>query len=240
MKNRLSKIYYASGMISLILIPLLGYWIIDRQVKKKNNQRCIEIAMCSKDTSCNICFKCKPPFRIYKTIHLTGDKFNDTKSLLLIDSIANSYFLTNDTVNGLDVVFHDKSQYESLIKVIDICKIRHIPKYMLYESHFWLLFDYVDLRLGDKIYKTKNIGSRRRLLEGTDYDYEIQIKDKLHNDYLYSDIVGFEDYVKKQEIEQRQKDYYNYIYERRYLFGLLSLIYLVMLILTITQMIRKK
>ncbi|MDP4208272.1 MAG: hypothetical protein Q8928_05605 [Bacteroidota bacterium] len=231
MKKR-PRIYYASGMISLLLIPLFGYYFINKQISHNTEQRCIEIVMCRKDTSCNVCFKCIPPKRIYKKINITGDLLIDQKKLVSIDSIANTLFIDGDTVNGLEINFSDHSKYESLIKILDICKIRHIPIYMLKDYQFWMCFSYTDLWIGDKNYKTKIIGQDKRLLVTENYDYEIQIKRK--PGYFVDDVIKVNNSI--SETMQRNRNIYDFIYQRKLLTGLLIFVYILMIIFTIRKL----
>jgi hypothetical protein len=230
------RIYYVPGMISLIFIPIFSYLLIKKHLKEIWSQRCVEIVMCSKDTTSWFCCKCVYPHRNYIIKYLTGNETGDAKVLDSINSLANSLRSNEDTINGIKVIFQDHAKYKSFIKIIDICKINKIPKYMAVDNEFVLVFDYIDLKLGDKTYKTIYIDCRRRLLKGDNHDYEILIKDKPDNfafEYeVHNDIVYDKAYFYKQEIEKRNRQLHEFINQRRIPIGFLCLVYLVLIFLT--------
>lgn len=230
MKKR-PRIYYASGMISLLLIPLLGYYLINKRLNPNSNQRCIEIVLCSKDTACNLCFKCVPPKRIYKQINFSKTSLMERKTLFTIDSIANILFMNGDTIHGLEINFNKYSTYKTLIRILDICKRRHIPIYMLNGYQFWICFDYDYLKIGDSSFKTKLIGRNKHLLETENNDYEIQITPM--PGLLSNDIVIIDNSAPDYEAEERNKNFLDFVYQRKLLIGLLAFVYILMIVFTI-------
>jgi hypothetical protein len=72
----------------------------------------------------------------------------ERKTLVTIDSIANTLFMNGDTINGLEINFNEHSTYKTLIRILDICKRRHMSIYMLKDYQFWICFDYDYLKIG--------------------------------------------------------------------------------------------
>lgn len=235
MKKR-PRIYYASGMISLLLIPLIGLYFINQRINPNLNQRCIEIIMCSKDTSCNFCFECVPPKRIYKQINFSGNSLMEKKTLVTIDSIANTLFLSGDTIHGLEVNFNEYSTYKTLIKILDICKRRHMPVYMLKDYQFWICFDYDYLKIGDSSFKTKLVNRNKHLLEKENNDYEKQVtpKPSVFGTDMVSVNVNKFDYI----ADERNENFHDFVYQRKLLIGLFVLVYVLMVLFTIRKLKR--
>jgi hypothetical protein len=145
MKRR--KIYYVPGMISLIFLPILCVWYLE---KNKNVERCIEIlypykytgphneySLCSHrfDTTC-LSEDCNR--RIYSEIKLSGNRHADSIDINKFEHNVLDIISKDDTINGILLTFHNNSDYSFLITAIDICrKDSLLPVYVLYENHLW-------------------------------------------------------------------------------------------------------
>lgn len=154
MKRR--KIYYVPGMISLILLPILCVLYLNEH---KNIQRCIEVTYASKydpnhvtpiklDTS----ILSQPSIiRHYHNFYLTGDLKFDSIQELKFRFNAKQIIETNDTLNGIHVIFGDNINYNSYVKTIDFF-YRNMKTYnatktfynyntdlLLFENHIWFL-----------------------------------------------------------------------------------------------------
>ena len=154
MKRR--KIYYIPGMISLILLPILCVWYLNEH---KNIQRCIEVTYASKydpkdvtpiklDTSI---LSQPSEIRHYHNFYLTGDLKFDSIQELKFRFNAKQIIETNDTLNGIHVIFGDNINYNLYIKTIDFF-YRNMKTYnstkifynyntnlLLFENHIWFL-----------------------------------------------------------------------------------------------------
>lgn len=147
MKRR--KIYYVPGMISLIFLPILCVWYLE---KNKNVERCFEIVYAqdydktSEDHRFDTSALSQPKYkRIYTEIYIgDNDKKNKT-ALLLLESKLNSIIKTKNKHLGLHITFADNAIYKSYIQSIDI--IENCFKtnfafhtYLPYKNDIWVMY----------------------------------------------------------------------------------------------------
>jgi hypothetical protein len=160
----------------------------------------------------------------------------ERKTLVTIDSIANTLFMNGDAIHGLEVNFNEYSTYKTLIRILDICKRRHMPVYMLKDYQFWICFDYDYLKIGDSSFKTKLIGRNKHLLETENYDYEIRVTPE--PGFLGKDMVFINNSGYDYEADERNKNFHDFLYQRKLLIGLFVFVYILMIVFTIKKLKR--
>ncbi len=144
MKHR--KIYYVPGMISLIFLPILCVWYLNKNYKPE--ERCLEVYFASKyiphnseihhrfDTTVLSEQKNK---RNYSEFIITGENSDKTK-LSSIEKEVVHIVKENDTINGIHIVFGDNAKYESYINTLDILYKDSIwTRFIPFENNIWFL-----------------------------------------------------------------------------------------------------
>ena len=174
MKRR--KIYYVPGMISLIFLPILSVWYLN---KHENVQRCIDIVFPQRYSPFNdhrfdtTLLSLPENKRKYINYELTGNIANDRATLDSFNLKLLNIVKNKDTKTGLHINIKDSAKYISMIEIIDICnKDTFWPGYLFYDNEFW----YSHREWNDSI---KKIITERRL----------NLKDHSFNDYYNSDVV---------------------------------------------------
>jgi len=141
------RIYYVPGIISLIFLPIMCVWYLDQH---KNIQKCLEVTYARKydlndkrvklDTSI---LSHSGHKRKYQKFHLTGDLKSDSIQELKYRLIAKQIIETNDTLNGIHLIFGDNIKYDLYVKTIDFFnrkRKKYNPLITFYNSDF-LLFE---------------------------------------------------------------------------------------------------
>lgn len=232
-----ARLYYVPGLISLIFIPILCLIVINQR-KKNLYDHCLEIVVCDKDTT--HCFKNKPPERFYQIRYLTGDEKSDTETIHEIDNTSKKYFQNSNTSYALKVVFKDSAKYNSFIKLIDICKKNKVI-YEIFNNEFIIFFDFVELHIGDVVFNAKYLDHDLRLIEDEDYEYEIKIKHKPYhgiNDVILDDHKQMIRLINQHEKELMRTLILDFINQRRILFGLTCVLYIILFYLAIRKIIK--
>ena len=135
------RIYYLPGMISLVLLPLICIWYINPG-KWFQHHGVLEVVMPDPPTrdSDKILYSISSlPKRNYHNINLTGEEFGDKVKLNNAQFELRRLLQEKDTINGLHIIFGNKTKYWEMVKAIDICKIENVQAYMLYRNDFWAL-----------------------------------------------------------------------------------------------------
>ena len=143
MKNR--KINYIPGMISLILLPALCVWYLN---KYKIEERCVELSSPKRyipnqiytnnfrfDTTSLSLPENK---RNYVDFELNGDIANNYRVLDSFNSHVIKIFKNKDIKVGLHINIKDNTPYSFIIKIIDICQKDSFKScYCFYDNGFW-------------------------------------------------------------------------------------------------------
>lgn len=161
MKSR--RIYYVPGMISLIFLPILCVWYLE---KNKKIERCIEISYASKydkisdyhrfDTSSLSLPENK---RVYTDIYLSGD---ESRNQIVFNSLTeklDSILKNKNRKTGIHISFSDECSYNSYVRSLDIiesCFKMHSAyhTYCPYQNNIWVFYyrDMDDVRIHEDHY----------------------------------------------------------------------------------------
>ena len=82
-----------------------------------------------------------PPKRIFQTVHLRGDEFDSSKMEYFKTLIVEIY-KRKDTTYGVQLNFDIKTEYQHIVRALDLCHIFDLPYYCLDpESNlFWACY----------------------------------------------------------------------------------------------------
>ena len=174
MKNNTKNaklIFYPSGIISLILIPLIGIWYINRH-NGFTEYGAMEINWWSPDA-----YKFVPtitprfnfPTVLYKEVVLTGDNAKDKLLIEDAQTIIHNIIMTGDTLAGVHFHFSKNAKYWTLVKVFEILEIERARIYVPYENDIWFSYRY-KLDEDTRAYSQdhiRNSNSNRTIYEST-------------------------------------------------------------------------
>ncbi len=141
LKRHSRRFYYPTGIISLIFLPLLCIWWLDKNQAFKK-YAVIDIAWWSPSLHENnpeFYPKESHPNKIYTDINLTGDDKDDKTRLDYAQLQIRELVKSLDTATGVHFHFSDKSKYWTLIRALDICKTEKAKVYIPYENDIWVL-----------------------------------------------------------------------------------------------------
>ena len=118
------KIYYVPGMISLIFLPILCIWYLE---KNKNIERCFEVSYAQKynkeaeshrfDTTMLSLPEYK---RQYIEVLISNIDVKNNTAFEIIQSKLNEILRSKNKQLGIHIIFSDNSKYDSYIRTIDI------------------------------------------------------------------------------------------------------------------------
>jgi hypothetical protein len=141
LKRNSRRFYYPTGIISLISLPLLCIWWLDKNQAFKK-YAVIDIMWWSPSLHTDnpeFYPKESHPIKNYTDINLTGNDKDDKTRLDYAQLIIRELIKSQDTATGVHFHFSDKSKYWTLIKALDICKIEKAKVYIPYENDIWVL-----------------------------------------------------------------------------------------------------
>lgn len=138
--KRHKKIYYTPGLISLVFLPLLILWHLNKE-GVFNRFSVIEINIWSPDWE--IPHYSEPlqdghPKRNYTQIRMTGHEQEDNIKLSFAQLSMRELKLSEDVTEGIHIHFGDSSKYWALVKAIDICTFEQIKSWTLYKNELWI------------------------------------------------------------------------------------------------------
>jgi hypothetical protein len=137
--KRSRRIYYPAGIISLILLPTLCLWYLNRN-HAFDKYGVIEVAWCSPPSNNPYIFSIDNlPNKNYTDINLTGNDKDDKLKFNYAQLQIRELVKSQDTSTGVHVHFSDYSKYWTLIRAFDICKIENAKIYINYENDMWIL-----------------------------------------------------------------------------------------------------
>lgn len=138
------KLYYTSGLISLLLLPILCVLYVQK-TKVFEPEYAIELNMWTPNMSdawirsgYNYYIH---PQRNYINIDLTGNEKEDRTKLDFVHLQMRDLLKNKDTVSGIHIVFDNQSKYWALIETLNICLKEKARTYVLVGNEFWF-FNY--------------------------------------------------------------------------------------------------
>ncbi len=135
------RLYYTSGIISLVLLPILCVWYLQKQ-KAFEKPRVLEINWWfnwnkhSDDFSFDV-----HPERRFVEIKLTGDDNENIIRLNYSQLEVRKPIESKDTTTGVHFIFEDNSKYWTFIRAVDICKIEKAVYFVPKDNDLWV-FNY--------------------------------------------------------------------------------------------------
>lgn len=133
----MKKIYYIPGIFSIILLPILGIWYMNKhnyfQKLSAHDFTYIDFAEIERMDKMyeNVSFNNNEfERRIYKEVHLSNNK-NSDKTFKYIDQFVNDVVQTKDTINGLKIHFEEEVTYNEFIEVLNVFNERQAEMYIL-------------------------------------------------------------------------------------------------------------
>ena len=160
MKIQLNKkIYYIPWIITLVIIPILFAFQIDKFMADRN-QYCIPIirkfdTCCSNksdleflgiDPHAKIKY-IKLEIRKFIKVEINGNKYNDSVKTLLIEKISKRLKFSTDTTLGLKVIFNERVKYKGYISVFNSCIKSGINYFLPYGDTLFICYvkgDFLD------------------------------------------------------------------------------------------------
>lgn len=141
MKTYRKKIFYLPGLISLLLLPLLGGLYLQNEFQKRN-YRTIEInwwhpSWKENYRNQNYYYEIYPN-RNYTTISLSQENLEKEKQLLEFRKQLKKLVSTKDTFDGLHIKFNKKSSFGDLVAVINILLKEKAKMYVLKDYDVWV------------------------------------------------------------------------------------------------------
>jgi hypothetical protein len=142
------KLIYVSGMISLLLLPIIGYayfhynksWVVYRSMDfalPDQDSRYPDVASGLAHKSLTL--DNVKVMRKYKSFELNGSEDSETEKLNAIRSELHRIKQTGDTINGVKVHFGKTAQYDSFIRTLDYLAITGTPLYGLFGDDLYAL-----------------------------------------------------------------------------------------------------
>lgn len=131
------KLYYIPGMFSIILLPILGIWYMNKHdyfIELGSfdfNYIDFEQLQKWKEEYEFVSFSNEFDKRIYKEVTLNGNKDDSRNTFKYIDQFVNNVVQTKDTINGLKIHFGENSIYNEFIQVLNIFNKREAESYIL-------------------------------------------------------------------------------------------------------------
>jgi hypothetical protein len=129
------RIYYRAGLISLILLPILCVWYLNKQ----DQLRVIPISPWNPDSYFNkVNHSQSHPERKYLDISFNVNNGENKIKLDYAQLEVRRLVNSRDTLNGVHFYFDDSTQYSILIKALDICDIEKADYCSMYENDMWI------------------------------------------------------------------------------------------------------
>ncbi|WLD22612.1 hypothetical protein NU10_07640 [Flavobacterium dauae] len=133
----MKKIYYIPGIFSIIFLPILGIWYMNKydyftQLRSIDftYMDFAEIERMTKKYDHVNYGQNEFEMRTYKEVHLSNDK-NSKNTFKYIDQFVNDVVQTKDTINGLKIHFEENATYNEFIEVLNIFNEREAELYIL-------------------------------------------------------------------------------------------------------------
>lgn len=134
--------YYIPGVISLLGIPLILCYFINRQINSR--LYVVPIDWYNKqhwDTTNNNIGKLLAPERKYLKLMLNHNKDSNNVIFNLGEMLIRKIMRDRDTINAVNFVFQNDCKFETVVSALNICFVNKVPCYFL--SHDGLVVYYV-------------------------------------------------------------------------------------------------
>lgn len=138
MRKNNKKIYYSSGLISIILLPILCILYL-KSINAFTHYGVMNFQMWDGKEE-NIGTKGITKFlnsKKYTIVNLTGDNNSDKIKLNIAEKNVKKFILSNGTISGIKFHFGEKSEYWTFIRVLDILAIEKAEFYVPYKNDIW-------------------------------------------------------------------------------------------------------
>ena len=142
-KNK--RIYYVSGLISLIGLPILCCIYLYNNFRQEGILEVTFAEKYDKSRANHFAYDTtllsSPEYkRKYIEIELNGKRSEDETKINFLRVSSQKIMQNRDTINGIHLIFGDGSKYSSFIKVLNNFRIDSIPSYCCFETHMWMLY----------------------------------------------------------------------------------------------------
>lgn len=148
------KLFLPFGILSLAMLPLIGMLIISHELYQRTKpQHCLELFFSHAPKNASDTMFTPQAFeklRSYTTYKLTDD--TGLNNAIIRDAFQQLSKIkkTEDTLNGVHILFNDYTPYKDFIKCADMCLKEWPPVGSPFQEHFWMFYAPVD-----PIYKKK-------------------------------------------------------------------------------------
>jgi hypothetical protein len=119
---RMNYRLYPAGLISIVFLPLLCIWHLNRQKTfEKTGAMDVAYYYHTSDIVQVNWFKTVPSFRKYTEIKFSGNAGEDSLRLQYARMEVRRIFNSKDSINGVHIKFTSATKYWSFVKAIEIC-----------------------------------------------------------------------------------------------------------------------
>lgn len=136
-RGKHKKLYYVPGLISLALLPLLLVYI-GEEVLDRFNKNVLYLNVTNEAIREELGWPI--PERAYTELAFTGDSTHDSNISKYIKSKTRGYIASNDTLNGLHILFDSKAKYASLVEVLNYNSYDNGIVAGFTESGIWMFY----------------------------------------------------------------------------------------------------
>lgn len=142
------KLFFPFGLITLALLPVIGFQKIATLYKEKTAPiHCIELNYSpSQKSPLDTIFTIEKTIkqRAYKSFILTNNIFENEIKLTQARLLYNKIKQNKDTVNGVHIAFNDSTKYQDFITAIDYCFENWPPAFAINGNDIWAMYINVD------------------------------------------------------------------------------------------------
>lgn len=163
------KIYYSSGLISILLLPILCITYF-KSIDAFTDYRSINLSVWNGKENKEQATKFLKS-KTFTVVNLTGDLNSDASKLKIAQKKIKQIISTKDSIKGLKFHFENKAEYWTYIRVLDILQIEKAEIYLPYKNDIWFA--------NPKIRKPN-----KKLDIHYDINYHICSSGRLQNEYL--------------------------------------------------------
>lgn len=138
-KKIFKRIYYPAGLISLIFLPLLCIWFINKNEPFKE-YRIISATFATNNKSLDFAFM---PAEItskrdFTYFTLTGNEKEDQLKIKQARFKIRELVRSQDTTLGVCFRFNDLAKFWTFVKAIEICRTENAKLFVPYENDIWI------------------------------------------------------------------------------------------------------
>ncbi len=134
--------YYPAGLISLILLPILCIWYLEKN-RAFHKLVCLEVVYWGENHPSY--YKQEfviHPEREFVNLKLTGNERENKIKLDFAQLTIRELVATKDTVTGIHFILDDGLKYKTLIYVLDILEVENARQFVAREDDIWV-FNYI-------------------------------------------------------------------------------------------------